>query len=1163
MSRILRDVGFVHLHVHSSYSLLEGAMKIGTLADLAYADEQPALALTDTNNLFGALEFSEKLAGKGIQPIAGIQLSVAFEEPEPNARPGAVRWSDIVLLAKSEEGYLNLMRLASGAYFDVPLGEPPRVLAATLAARSEGLIALTGGRAGPLDTAVRNGQPDLARRRLAALEAAFDDRLYVELQRHGEEDGRAVEAELLDLAESRGLPVVATNEPFYARADDYESHDALLAIAEGRLVSDENRRRVSPEHRFKTRAEMKALFADLPDALGASVEIAMRCAFRVRTRKPILPSFGTGRSEGALDEAAELRQQAEAGLEARLAAHGPAPGLDAKTYRERLAYELDVITRMKFPGYFLIVADFIKWAKEHDIPVGPGRGSGAGSLAAYALTITDLDPLRFGLLFERFLNPERVSMPDFDIDFCVDGRERVIRYVQERYGEEQVGQIITFGTLLARGVMRDVGRVLEMPYGQVDKLTKLVPQNPANPVTLQQAIEGEPKLQTAAAEEPVVGRMLAIARKLEGLHRHASTHAAGVVIGDRPLQELVPIYRDPKTGMRVTQFNMKWVEPAGLVKFDFLGLKTLTVLKRAVELIRERGGEVDLEALPLDDPKTYAMLGRGETVGVFQVESAGMRKALCEMEADRFEDLIALVALYRPGPMANIPVYCARKLGKDPQPEITWYPHPKLAPILRETFGIIVYQEQVMEVAKLLAGYSLGDADLLRRAMGKKIKAEMDAQRAIFVKGCVERDIAEQDADTIFDLLAKFADYGFNKSHAAAYALIAYQTAYLKANFPVEFLAASMTLDLDNTDKLGEFRREAQRLGIRVEPPSINRSGVVFAVEPQAEGGAAIRYALAAIKGVGRSAVEALVAARGERRFVGLTDLAQRINPRQLNKRTLESLVAAGALDEIERDRARAIAAIDGMLTLAQRSLEAEAGGALDMFGGLTDTAIELRVPPYAAWPASERLRKEYEAVGFFLSGHPLDEYGDLLRKLRVQTWVEFCRTARSQGGAVGRVAASVLDRQERRTRTGSKMGIVNLSDQTGHYEAIIFSEGLQTYRDLLEPGRDLLLTIQAGLEGEEVRARIQTAEPLEDALARHRNDMRLVLRDTAPLVTVQERLRAPGGFGRGEGEVSLILLLDGDAREVEVKLPGRYPASAQIAGALRAVPGVIEVQMS
>ncbi|HKH35195.1 MAG TPA: DNA polymerase III subunit alpha, partial [Beijerinckiaceae bacterium] len=862
------------------------------------------------------------------------------------------------------------------------------------------------------------------------------------------------------------------------------------------------------------------------------------------------PRFSLDRG-APVDEAAELRRQAEEGLEKRLA-HGTTPGLSEQDYRDRLAFELSVISRMKYPGYFLIVADFIKWAKDNDIPVGPGRGSGAGSLVAYSLTITDLDPLRFGLLFERFLNPDRVSMPDFDIDFCVVGRERVIEYVQQRYGEAQVAQIITFGTLLARGVMRDVGRVLEMPYGQVDKLTKLVPQNPANPVTLKQAIEGEPRLQTAIAEEPVVSRMLAIAQKLEGLHRHASTHAAGVVIGDRPLEKLVPLYRDPKTGMRVTQYNMKWVEQAGLVKFDFLGLTTLTVLRTAVDLLKARGIAVDLSSLPLDDPKTYEALRRGEVVGVFQVESAGMRKALVDMSADRFEDLIALVALYRPGPMANIPVYCERKLGKDKGNEANWYPHPKLEPILKETFGIIVYQEQVMEVAKLLAGYSLGEADLLRRAMGKKIKTEMDAQRERFVSGAVERGLSKAQASEIFDLLAKFADYGFNKSHAAAYALIAYQTAFLKANHPVEFLAASMTLALDNTDKLGEFRREAQRLGIRVEPPSINRSGADFEVR---EG--AIRYALAAVKGVGREAVKGLVEARAEKPFADLGDLARRVNPRLVNKRILESLIAAGALDELEPDRARANAAVDAMLALAQRSLETASSGIEDMFGGVAAADVSLRIPLYEPWPASVRLQKEYAAVGFFLSGHPLDEFGGVLEKLRVQKWVDFCRSVRS-GASVGRVAATVLDRYERRTKTGNKMGVVMLSDQTGHFEAIVFSEGLQKLRDVLEPGRALVLVLQAGLEGDEVRARIQSAEPLDEAVQRHHKGMRIFVRDEGPIGSVESRLRE-----RGEGEVSLVLLLDSGEREVEVKLPGRYQVSPQIAGALRASPGVVHVEMS
>ncbi len=1153
MGRILRDVGFVHLHVHSSFSLLEGALTIASLAKFAASDRQPALALTDTNNLFGALEFSEKMASSGVQPITGLQLSVAFETADPDGRPQTGRkYPGLVLLAADEEGYGNLMRLTSRAFLEAVAGEETHVGLATLARHAGGLIALTGGPGGPVDEALRDGRPELALARFEALQGLFGDRLYVELQRHGVDEERQVEHELLRLAYEAGVPLAAANEIFFGKPEDYEAHDALLAIAEGRLVSDEARRRVTPRHDFKTRKAMMALFEDLPEALASTVEIAMRCAWRPRICKPILPRFGAVVQGMADEEAIELRRQAAAGLAGRLASHAPADGLIEEDYRARLDFELSVIERMKYPGYFLIVADFIQWAKAQGIPVGPGRGSGAGSLVAYALTITDLDPLRFGLLFERFLNPERVSMPDFDIDFCQDRRDEVIRYVQQRYGEDKVAQIITFGTLQARGVMRDVGRVLEMPYGQVDKLTKLVPQNPANPVTLKKAIDDEPRLQAAATEEPVVGRMLTIAQKLEGLHRHASTHAAGIVIGDRPLDELVPLYRDPKSGMRVTQFNMKWVEQAGLVKFDFLGLKTLTVLTTAVDLIRRRGVDIDLSRIPLDDARTYECLGRGETVGVFQVESAGMRKALVEMRADRFEDLIALVALYRPGPMANIPVYCARKLGQE-KPEFI---HPRLAAILKETFGIIIYQEQVMQVAQELSGYSLGEADLLRRAMGKKIKAEMDAQRDRFVRGATERGLEKALANEIFDLLARFADYGFNKSHAAAYALVAYQTAYLKANFPVEFIAASMTLDLDNTDKLSEFRREAQRLGIRVETPSVNRSGVTFEVHHDDAGVGSIRYALAAIKGVGKQAVESIVSARGKTPFRDLADFARRMNPRLVNKRTLEALIAAGAFDAIEADRARATAAVDATMAMAARTLESQSGGQADIFGDLGGAPETLRVPAYEPWLPAVRLQNEYDAVGFFLSGHPLDEYGPLLERLRVQRWSDFARSVKS-GTSMGRLAAAVLDRTERRTRNGSKMGIVALSDQSGHFEAIIFAEGLQRFRDLLEPGRAVTIVVQASAEGDEIRARIQTVEPLDEAVAKHQKGLRVFLRDEAALPSVSQRL-----MGRGEADVSIVLILEDGRREVEVKLAGRFSATPQIAAAIRAIPGVVQVEM-
>jgi DNA polymerase-3 subunit alpha len=1148
-ARVLQEIGFVHLHVHSSYSLLEGAMTIATLAKMAVADGQPALALTDTDNLFGGLEFSEKLAGSGLQPIVGVQLSVDFaDEGEGGRKAQLQRLPHIVLLAMDEGGYGNLMKLVSEAALATGGSGQPITTIERLAAYNSGLIALTGGQGGPVDVALRLGQLPQAASRLATLAGIYGDRLYVEIQRHGGEGEAAREAHLLRLAYDADLPIVATNEPFFAKPADFDAHDALLAVAEGRLVSDGTRRRVTPEHYFASRAEMKKRFADLPEALANTVEIAMRCHWRVTTRKPILPRFG----EEGRDEAEELQEQARAGLAARLAKHGPAEGYTVETYEKRLEFELSIITRMQFPGYFLIVADFIKWAKNHDIPVGPGRGSGAGSLVAYALTITDVDPLRFGLLFERFLNPDRVSMPDFDIDFCQNRREEVIEYVKHHYGQERVAQIITFGTLLARGVLRDVGRVLEMPYGQVDKLTKLVPQNPAKPISLKDAIEGEPKLQQAAEEEPIVARLLEIGQKLEGLHRHASTHAAGVVIGDRPLEQLVALSVDSRTGMRVTQFNMKWVEQAGLVKFDFLGLKTLTTLTTAVRLIKQRDIDIDLADLPFDDPTTYAMLARGETVGVFQVESVGMRKALVEMKADRIEDLIALVALYRPGPMDNIPTYCRRKLGL----EEPTYLHPGMEPYLRETHGIIVYQEQVMQVAQALSGYSLGEADLLRRAMGKKIKAEMDAQRDRFVKGAVDGGIKKDIASEIFDLLAKFADYGFNKSHAAAYAIVAFQTAYLKANYPVEFLAASMTLDMGNTDKLSEFRRDAERLGIKVERPAINQSGVEFDV---ADG--KIFYALGAIKGVGTAAVESLVAARqAAGPFRDLADLARRIDTRLVNRRTLEALIAAGALDELEADRARAVAALDGMLALSNRTRDEAAAGQFDLLsGGVVQEAF--RIPQVEPWAPAEKLKREHEAVGFFLSGHPLDDYEHVLKRLRVQRYADFAQTVRVNGTGVGKVAVSVIDKSERRTKSGSKMGIVNLSDPSGQFEAVLFSEGLMKLRDLLEPGRALVLRLSAVLDGEEVRPRIEDAEELDGLAARQKQDLVVYLRDEKAVASIAERIR-PREAVRAEGKVSIVMIIDDGAQEVEIELPGKFPVNQQIANAVRAAPGVVDVRL-
>jgi DNA polymerase-3 subunit alpha len=1143
---------FVHLRVHSAYSLLEGALPLKKILSKAIADNQPAIAVTDTNNLFVALEFAQKSIGDGIQPIIGCQLSIDMEDQPDERRNGHLaKLPAIVVLAANAKGYERLVDLVSRAYLDGEGQAATHICRAWLEdGGTEGLIALTGAAGGPVDVAMKDGNTVLAKARLLSLKQAFGDRLYIELQRHGTYDRRH-EQRMIDLAYDQDVPLVATNEAFFPGQSDYDAHDALMAVAHNAIVSDDTRFRLTPDHYLKSRAEMAKLFADLPEALDNTVEIAKRCSFILKTRSPILPRF-TGATDDPAEaeraETAELRRQSVEGLENRMAELGITAGFTEQDYRERLDFELGVIEKMKFPGYFLIVADFIKWAKLQNIPVGPGRGSGAGSLVAYALTITDVDPLRFSLLFERFLNPDRVSMPDFDIDFCQDRREEVIRYVQRKYGREQVAQIITFGSLQARAALRDVGRVLEMPYGQVDRICKLVPNNPANPTTLAKAIEEEPKFQEEVDKEPVVGRLLDIAQKIEGLYRHASTHAAGIVIGDRPLSKLVPMYRDPRSDMPVTQFNMKWVEQAGLVKFDFLGLKTLTVLKTAVEFCKKRDIVVDLAKIPLDDELTYQMLSRGETVGVFQVESAGMRKALIGMKPDCIEDIIALVALYRPGPMENIPTYNARKHGEEEIESV----HPSIDYLLKETQGVIVYQEQVMQIAQVLSGYSLGEADLLRRAMGKKIKAEMDQQSERFVSGAIKNGVSKPQAKNIFELLAKFANYGFNKSHAAAYAIVSYQTAYMKAHYPVEFLAASMTYDMANTEKLNDFREDAGRLGIKVIPPSVQTSFRRFET-----GDNRIYYALAAIKGVGENAVDHIVEVRGDTPFASIEDFCLRIDPKQINRRVFESLNAAGAFDCFGFDRAQLSAGMDRVIGYAQRAQEEKVSGQSDFFGsGAASGPEKLVLPTFNPWMPSEMLMREYQVLGFYLSAHPLDTYGAVLDKMRVQTFADFSTAVRA-GATAGRLAGTVTGRQERKTRTGNKMGIVMFSDSTGQFEAVLFSEALAQYRDLLEPGKSLVITVQADERPEGIGLRIQTVQSLEEQSVRMQKALRVFVRDSGPLKTVARHLNA-----RGDGLVSFIVIKDDGKREIEVELTERYRISPEIAAALKAAPGVLDVEL-
>jgi DNA polymerase-3 subunit alpha len=1131
---------FIHLRVRSAYSLLEGAIKAGDIAGLAVKQGMPAAAICDRANLFGALEFSQYMKDAGVQPIIACALPVSGIGGVAGGR--WARAATVALLAQDEQGWMNLMDLSSAAYLEVEGGEP-LVPWNRVVERSSGLILLSGGPDGPVDPLLAAGKPDDARRALDAMRDTFGDRFYVELQRHGLPAEARAERGLVDYAYERDVPLVATNDVYFAAQDMYRAHEALLCIADGSYLGQDDRRRVTDEHYFKSAAAMRQTFADLPEACDNTLEIAQRCAVMVKKRDPILPSFSTGKGRS---EAEELGHQAREGLKARLTTIPlSAPEAD---YWARLEREIDVISQMGFPGYFLIVSDFIKWSKTNGVPVGPGRGSGAGSLVAYALTITDLDPLRFGLLFERFLNPERVSMPDFDIDFCQEGRERVIEYVQARYGQDRVAQIITFGTLQARAVLRDVGRVMQLPLGMVDRLAKMVPANPANPVTLAQAIEIEPRLKAARDEDASVAELLAVALRLEGLYRNASTHAAGIVIGDRPLTELTPLYQDPRSDIPATQYNMKWVESAGLVKFDFLGLKTLTVLDRAKKLLHKRGADTDLDALPLDDQATYDLLASGQAIGVFQLESQGMRDTLRKLRPTNIEDIIALISLYRPGPMDNIDLFVDCKHGRR-APDML---HPTLEPILKETYGVIVYQEQVMQIAQVLSGYSLGEADLLRRAMGKKKKEEMDLQKVRFVTGAAEKNVPAAQAGSIFELVAKFAGYGFNKSHAAAYAVIAYQTGWLKANRPVEFSAASMSLDLSNTDKLAIFYQDARRFEVKVAAPDINRSSADFDVED-----GRVLYALGAIRNVGLQAMEHVVEVRREGgAFLDLFDFLERIDPKAVNKRALENLARAGAFDSIHPNRAQIVAGADMLIAHAQSQAADREGGQSSLFGDAS--AGRPRLPDTEYWNGPDQLDEELAAVGFYLSGHPLEDMVPAFRKRRVSLYLEAVQRAEN-GDEVLRMAGIVRRRQERNSQSGDKFAFVTLSDPTGEYEVLFSGDALRRSREMLEPGKAVMLKVRAKGKDGEVRFFGDEAEPVDRSLDAIIAGLRVHLSgnpdDAGALAKRLERGRSERG-----GEVTVVAALGG-GREVEVRLPGRFALDAALRGALKSAPGVMHLE--
>jgi DNA polymerase-3 subunit alpha len=1121
--------------------MLEGAMEPKTIAAQAAKLGFPAVALTDRNGLYGVMPFGEACFAKGVQPIIGTLLAVA--RPAEIGGEAGIDW--LVLLAKDEQGYANLLKLVSAAHLDRPLEQDPHVPFGKLSGLSDGLIALTAGAEGALARLVAEGQRDKAEAYLDRLNSLFPDRLYIEIIRRHHTIEDASEETLIELAYARHLPLVATNPAAYSDPGFHAAHDAMLCIAHSQYVESAQRVSSSADAWLKGGAAMAELFADLPEALANTAVIARRCAVAAPQRRPILPRLSN-------DEDEHLRRDAREGLAQRLRGRDA----DDQPYFERLEYELDIITSMGFAGYFLIVADFIKWAKANDIPVGPGRGSGAGSVVAWALTITDLDPIALNLLFERFLNPERVSMPDFDIDFCETHRDKVIAYVQGKYGRDRVAQIITFGRLKARAVLKDTGRVLQMPYGQVDRLAKLIPNHPTDPWTLERSLNGVSELAAEYRDDKDIKRLFDLAMKLEGLPRHASTHAAGVVIGDRPLDELVPLYRDPRSDMPVTQFDMKYVEAAGLVKFDFLGLKTLSVLKEGRGLLAEQGIEVDFERLPWDDPAVYELLQRGDTVGVFQLESEGMRRTLAGVRPTSFGDIIALVALYRPGPMDNIGMFGDRKNGRTP----IEYPHPLLEGLLAETYGIFVYQEQVMQAAQVLAGYSLGEADLLRRAMGKKIKSEMDAQRARFVDGCATHNqIPAAKANELFDTIDKFAGYGFNKSHAAAYALVAYQTAWLKAHHRPEFYAASMSFDMALTDKLGIFVEDMRRGGLECLPPDINASHAFFTVE---EG--TVRYALGALKSVGEKAMEALVEERGRGGpFQSLEDFAARIDPRMLNRRQLESLAGAGAFDRISTaERAAVFGAAETILAHAASAHEQRESGQAGLFGVSSAEAAPIRLPRDASWTVAGRMAAEREAFGFYFSAHPVDAARHLLAAHKVRTFADLADIRIAEGERVGATMAALAEGVRWRVSAkGRRYMVASFSDRSGQFEATVFDEEPASVLEAAAKGSACgLLTVELDRRaGDDLpRVTVKRFQPL-DALAKQ---TRLQMTVRVPDATIAQRLVRELAEARG-GSGVLRFVVPISSGEAAILVGRDYALDGELAARIERITGESSVDLS
>jgi len=1065
---------FIHLRSQSSYSLSEGALKIEKLVNLAKKNNMPAIALTDNNNMFGILEFSIACINNSIQPIIGT--SINYLDIQTKEHP-----SQLNFLVMNEEGYKNLLYLSSISHTSG--NNPIGVYHKDLKKYNNGLICYIGGEYNPLLILKHQNKIEEISVFINNFRNMFGQDFLFEIQRVQDPKIDGFEKEFLEYSQNFTIPIIGSNNIKYENENDYNAHDALLCIAQKLTINQTNRKVSNSEIYFKTSEQMINIFEDIPEIIENNFRIALKCNYYPKEILPKLPKFS---SDQNLSESELLNLKSKEGLLLRLQEMNiNSPSI----YQERLNYELEIINNMGFAGYFLIVADFVNWAKNKEIAVGPGRGSGAGSVVAWSLSITDLDPLQYGLLFERFLNPERVSMPDFDIDFCQNRRDEVIEYVNNKYGKECVAHIITFGTLASRAAIRDVGRVLEIPYSEIDQFAKLFPYNPANPLSLDESINSDKNLKEMVASDERLSNVVDISLKLEGLHRHASTHAAGVVIGDSSIINNVPLYKDPNTSVNATQFSMKYVEKAGLIKFDFLGLTTLSIIQDSIKLIKENHSNFDLKHIPMDDKKTFQQLSKGEAIGIFQLESNGMGSVLRQLQPDKFEEIIAVVALFRPGPMDHIPSFCNRKHGK----EKIEYLHPLLEKVLKETYGIIVYQEQVMQIAQVLSNYTLGEADLLRRAMGKKIQKEMDAQKNRFIEGAKSNKISINEASKIFDLVNKFAGYGFNKSHAAGYALLAYQTAYLKTNFPYEFMTATFNYSIDRTDRIILLNKELSSLNIEFKKPDINHSQAKFSIEEN-NGLKSIRFGLGAIKGVGIKSMSNLVKERENNgKFIDIIDFMNRLKGDVINKRQLEKLVQAGSFDSIETNRAKLFYNVPKFVEIYGGSNFKDQNQAM-LFeeNKLSFDDSNLFDQQIDDWSSGFLLKNELEVIGFYFSSHPVSLYPK--NYFRHNNIIEWNQIKLNEDIKSAKIVGSILDIKERSNKEGRKYAFLTVSTLESQIELTIFSDKLNDFRNLIKEGNLLLFHIDISRDIENMRLIIRKIEDFEQTFSNQKKIINIYL---------------------------------------------------------------------